>query len=271
MKKFTFIIYIFLISYILSKKKTPVKKTEQQIREERRRQEEERRRQEEERRRQEEERKKKEQERKKQEEERRRIEKEELKLDFEKKLSKYHSSELMTINLKANEGEYFYEEIKYKTKIEIAIFTNNQEQQFNLVISGPEKKNNKGKQIFNIIDKGYFLKIFEINEVGIYEFFIQSLNQECVISFGLKYEKIEDNALEGKSMDLLSQKLNNIKDKMNILTIKQSLVVKRTESHNHSVKQHNKSIIIFAIIEVITIALIFIFQICYIKKLLNKF
>ena len=130
----------------------------------------------------------------------------------------------------------------------------------------------KPKVILNIINSNFYYNELELNEPGLYTFNIDNRKnkQENIISFALSYNNKNDNALEWKSMDKLSKKLNNIKEKMNELTVKQSLVVKRSESHNESVKKHNKSISFFAIIEMITIAFIFVFQICYFKKLINK-
>ena len=193
---------------------------------------------------------------------------------FETKYSKFHSKEIMTINLKGGEYELFYEEINEKSKIKIAFIVNQPDQNINFFFAGPESKNPKVKPkvILNIINSNFYYNELELNEPGLYTFNIDNRKnkQENIISFALSYNNKNDNALEWKSMDNLSKKLNNIKEKMNELTVKQSLVVKRSESHNESVKKHNKSISFFAIIEMITIAFIFVFQICYFKKLINK-
>ena len=198
----------------------------------------------------------------------------EEKSKFETQFSKFHSKEIMTINLKGGEYELFYEEINEKSKIKIAFIVNQPDQNINFFFAGPESKNPKVKPkvILNIINSNFYYNELELNEPGLYTFNIDNRKnkQENIISFALSYNNKNDNALEWKSMDNLSKKLNNIKEKMNELTVKQSLVVKRSESHNESVKKHNKSITLFAIIEMITIAFIFVFQICYFKKLINK-
>ena len=180
----------------------------------------------------------------------------------------------MTINLKGGEYELFYEEINEKSKIKLAFIVNRPDQKINFFFAGPESKNPKVKPqvILSITNSNYYYNELELNEPGIYTFNIDNRKnkQENIISFALSLNDKNDNALEWKSMDNLSKKLNNIKEKMNELTVKQSLVVKRSESHNESVKKHNKSITFFAIIEMITVAFIFVFQIFYFKKLINK-
>ena len=180
----------------------------------------------------------------------------------------------MTINLKGGEYELFYEETNEKSKIKLAFIVNQPDQLINFFFAGPESKNPKVKPrvILSILNSNFYYNELELNEPGLYTFNIDNRKnkQENIISFALSYNDKNNNALEWKSMDNLSKKLNNIKEKMNELTVKQSLVVKRSESHNESVKKHNKSISFFAIIEMITIAFIFVFQICYFKKLINK-
>ncbi len=198
----------------------------------------------------------------------------EEKSKFETQFSKFHSKEIMTINLKGGEYELFYEEINEKSKIKLAFIVNQPDQLINFFFAGPESKNPKVKPrvILSILNSNFYYNELELNEPGLYTFNIDNRKnkQENIISFALSYNDKNNNALEWKSMDNLSKKLNNIKEKMNELTVKQSLVVKRSESHNESVKKHNKSITLFAIIEMITIAFIFIFQIFYFKKLINK-
>ena len=51
---------------------------------------------------------------------------------------------------------------------------------------------------------------------------------------------------------------------------KQNLINKKNKVHNESINKHNKEIIIYSFIEVITMFLVFILQTCYIKHIVEK-
>ena len=54
------------------------------------------------------------------------------------------------------------------------------------------------------------------------------------------------------------------------MSTKQNIINRKTETHNKSVNKHNKKILIYAIIEVITMIIVFLLQTCYIKKIVEK-
>ena len=124
---------------------------------------------------------------------------------FETKYSKFHSKEIMTINLKGGEYELFYEEINEKSKIKIAYIVkqSNQNINFFLQVQSQKIQKLKLKVILNIINSNFYYNELELNEPGLYTFNIDNRKnkQENIISFALNYNNKNDNTLEWKFMD----------------------------------------------------------------------
>ena len=54
------------------------------------------------------------------------------------------------------------------------------------------------------------------------------------------------------------------------MSVKQNVVNRKTDIHNESVNRHNKKILIYSVIEVITMIIVFVLQTCYIKRIVEK-
>ncbi len=201
-----------------------------------------------------------------------RIKREKEKEEFDKQISNFTFSDLISFTLKAGNGELLYENITKKCKIRIAFIVYHPEQNIYFTFSGPLINGTK-KQIVLARDKNFFYYDYEVQEPGVYTFFLNNFKnkQENTVTFGISYGVDEDKSLESRSMDKLSIKLNTIDNRINEMRIKENLIVKKTESHNQSVKKHNKSIMIFSFIEMFTMVLIFAIQMCYIKNLVDRF
>ena len=201
-----------------------------------------------------------------------RIQREKEKEEFDRQIANFTFRDLISFTLSPGNGEMLYEYIEKPCKIRIAFILYHPDQLIYFTFSGPEK-NGKKKQIVSAKDKNFFYYDYEVVEPGLYTFFLNNFKnkQENTVTFGISYGVDEDKSLESKSMDKLSIKLNTIDNKINEMRIKENLIVKKTESHNISVRMHNRNITLFSIIEMITMILIFGIQICYIKNLVDRF
>ena len=63
--------------------------------------------------------------------------------------------------------------------------------------------------------------------------------------------------------------LNNIDTNINQLRNKKKIEIKQVNSHNKKVTENNKWIVIYSIIEIITMSLVFLIQSCYINSLVK--
>ena len=148
---------------------------------------------------------------------------------------------------------------------------NHPTKKIDFTFSGPQKNGKKGV-IVGVNNKNYFFYEHKANIAGLYTFSINNHKhkENAKITFALNTDKVEEKTIDTQNLDALSKRLNDIDNKMGELRMKANLVVKKVEGHNKSIIKHNKSIVIFSIIEVVTMVIIFIFQSFYLTKLVSK-
>ena len=148
---------------------------------------------------------------------------------------------------------------------------NHPTKKIDFTFSGPQKNGKKGV-IVDVNNKNYFFYEHKANIAGLYTFSINNHKhkENAKITFALNIDKVEEKTIDTQNLDALSKRLNDIDNKMCELRMKANLVVKKVEGHNKSIIKHNKSIVIFSIIEVVTMVIIFIFQSFYLTKLVSK-
>ena len=73
-----------------------------------------------------------------------------------------------------------------------------------------------------------------------------------------------------EKIDKISMLLNEIDKNVNEVRNKKKMEIKQANLHNDKVKENNKWIVIYSIIEICTMIMIFLFQSCYINSLVNK-
>ena len=193
------------------------------------------------------------------------------KLKWEEQVANFTFANLLTLLIKSGEGESLYEEISEPTTIRFAFMVNHPTKKIDFSFSGPLKNGKKGV-IVNIKNKNYFFYEYKAEVAGVYTFYINNHKHKDngKVTFALNADKVEEKTIDNQNLDALSKRLNNIDNRMGELRMKANLVVKKVEGHNKSVMKHNKSIVIFSIIEVVTMVIIFIIQSFYLTKLVSK-
>ena len=193
------------------------------------------------------------------------------KLKWEEQVKNFTFSNLLTFLIKSGEDESFYEEITQPIIIRFAFMINHPTKKIDFTFSGPQKNGKKGV-IVGVNNKNYFFYEHKANIAGLYTFSINNHKhkENAKITFALNTDKVEEKTIDTQNLDALSKRLNDIDNKMGELRMKANLVVKKVEGHNKSIIKHNKSIVIFSIIEVVTMVIIFIFQSFYLTKLVSK-
>ena len=192
-------------------------------------------------------------------------------LKWEEQVKNFTFSNLLTFLIKSGEDESFYEEITQPTTIRFAFMINHPTKKIDFTFSGPQKNGKKGV-IVGVNNKNYFFYEHKANIAGFYTFSINNHKhkENAKITFALNTDKVEEKTIDTQNLDALSKRLNDIDNKMGELRMKANLVVKKVEGHNKSIIKHNKSIVIFSIIEVVTMVIIFIIQSFYLTKLVSK-
>ena len=192
--------------------------------------------------------------------------------EFMKLVANTTFEEVVQINLQKGEKETLYLDLESFTKIKIIVFTldSEEEEKFNLFVSGPNARG-RTSIIYQLFNKNQILWDYETLRKG--EYLIEIVNKgtkenEFYLHLS-KGDKKKDN-INPEKIDKISMLLNEIDINVNQLRNKKKIEIKQVNSHNYKVTDNNKWIVIYSIIEICTMIMIFLIQSCYINSLVNK-
>jgi hypothetical protein len=192
--------------------------------------------------------------------------------EWEEQISHFSFSNLITLPIKAHDGELLFEEITSPSKIRFAFMVNHPTQKIDFTFTGPSPKGKK-QMIKTVKDKNYFFYEHQADIPGTYLFFINNHahNDAVKVTFAMHADKKEEDSIKTENFDEISAMIEYIDNKMNEVRLKGNIVVKKIEGHNKTSMKHNKSMVIMTVVEVIIMLFIFVIQSIYLKRLLNKF
>ena len=192
--------------------------------------------------------------------------------EWEEQISHFSFSNLITLPIKAHDGELLFEEITSPSKIRFAFMVNHPTQKIDFTFTGPSPKGKK-QMIKTVKDKNYFFYEHQADIPGTYLFFINNHahNDAVKVTFAMHADKKEEDSIKTENFDEISAMIEYIDSKMNEVRLKGNIVVKKIEGHNKTSMKHNKSMVIMTVVEVVIMLFIFVIQSIYLKKLLNKF
>ena len=192
--------------------------------------------------------------------------------EFMKLVANTTFEEVVQINLQKGEKETLYLDLESFTKIKIIVFTldSEEEEKFNLFVSGPNARG-RTSIIYQLFNKNQILWDYETLRKG--EYLIEIVNKgtkenEFYLHLS-KGDKKKDN-INPEKIDKISMLLNEIDINVNQLRNKKKIEIKQVNSHNDKVTDNNKWIVIYSIIEICTMIMIFLIQSCYINSLVTK-
>ena len=209
-------------------------------------------------------------EKKKKEEERLKKEKEQA--EFFKKIENVTINDLTNLNLEAKGGELLYHNTTMQCKLKIIILLTDTEKTIHMNFNGPNGRGGTSL-IQSFRNKNYLYYEYNAKYVGQYTFYLNNYHNsdETEVIFAMYDDsKKGGDKLEKKKIDKISGYLNDIDGKVNTMSVKQNVVNRKTDIHNESVNRHNKKILIYSVIEVITMIIVFVLQTCYIKRIVEK-
>ena len=192
--------------------------------------------------------------------------------EWEEQISHFSFSNLITLPIKAHDGELLFEEITSPSKIRFAFMVNHPTQKIDFTFTGPSPRGKK-QMIKTVKDKNYFFYEHQADIPGTYLFFINNHahNDAVKVTFAMHADKKEEDSIKSENFDEISAMIEYIDNKMNEVRLKGNIVVKKIEGHNKTSMKHNKSMVIMTVVEVVIMLFIFVIQSIYLKRLLNKF
>ena len=191
--------------------------------------------------------------------------------EFEKQIENITLSEFTNLYLEGKSGELLYHNLTKPCNLKIIFLLTDTKKTIHLTFNGP---NGKGGStlIKSFRSKNFLYYVYNAQYTGQYTFYLNNYHNygETEVLFAISDDSKTDERLGKKNIDKISGYLNDIDSKINQMKSKQNIINKKTMTHIDSVNKHNKEILFYSIAEVITLLLVFVFQTCYIKGLVEK-
>ena len=190
---------------------------------------------------------------------------------FDSFLSNTTFEEVIQISLAKGETETLYLDLKDFVKIKMAVLLTDVEEKVTFFFSGP---NSLGRTavIYKVYDKNYLFYEYETMRKGEYTIDITNRgSKENELFFFVKeHNEIKKDNIDTQKIDRISMFLNDIDSNINSLRNKKKMEIRQINSHNEKVDKNNRSIVIYSIIEIITMFIVFIVQSYYISSIVEK-
>ena len=188
---------------------------------------------------------------------------------FEEELINTTFSENFNLLLDRGEKEKLYLDLELDQNIVMAFFVSDQEEKIKFTIYGPDTR---GKMIslFSLYKRNYFFIRFNAKRKG--EYIVELWNtgrKENEINFFINENVDKKGLLNTEKIDTISLLLRGIKKNINKLKRKKNNEIMLVNAHNDKVNKNNKSIVVYSIIEIITMIFIFVGQSYYIKSVVK--
>lgn len=188
---------------------------------------------------------------------------------FEEELINTTFSDNFNLLLDKGEKEKLYLDLEAGQNIIMAFFVSDQEEKIKLSIYGPDTRG-KMVSLFKLYKRNYFIFRFNSKRKG--EYVVELWNtgsKENEINFFINENMDKKDVLNTVKVDKISLLLNAIKKEINKLKRKKKNEIMLVNAHNDKVNKNNKSIIVYSIIEIVTMIFIFVGQSYYIRSIVK--
>ena len=191
--------------------------------------------------------------------------------EFERQVENISVSEFTNLYLEGKSGELLYHSVSKPCNLKIIFLLTDTEKTIHMTFNGP---NGRGGTtlIKSFRSKNFLFYEHNAHIPGEYTFYLNNYHNsdETEVIFAINDDTKTEESLGKQKVDKISGYLNEIDLKINQMRSKQNIINKKTETHNDSVNKHNKEILVYSIIEVITMLIVFAVQTFYIKSIVEK-
>ena len=191
--------------------------------------------------------------------------------EFEKQIENVTVSDFTNLFLEPKSGELLYHNLSKPCNLKIIFLLTDSQKTIHLTFNGP---NGRGGStlIKSFRSKNFLYYVYNAQHIGQYTFYLNNYHNsdETEVIFAISDDSKTSDNLGKKNIDKISGYLNDIDSKINQMKAKQNIINKKTKTHNESINKHNREILIYSIVEVVTMLLVFIMQTCYIKNMVEK-
>ena len=191
--------------------------------------------------------------------------------EFEKQIENVTVSEFTNLYLDSRSGELLYHNLTKPCNLIIIFLLTDAQKTIHLTFNGP---NGRGGTtlIKSFRSRNFLYYVHNATKIGQYTFYLNNYHNsdETEVIFAISDDTKKSDNLEKKNIDKISGYLNDIDSKINQMKSKQNIINKKTKTHNESINKHNREILIYSIVEVVTMFFVFVMQTCYIKNMVEK-
>ena len=191
--------------------------------------------------------------------------------EFEKQIENVTVSDFTNLYLDPKSGELLYHNLTKPCNLKIIFLLTDTQKTIHLTFNGP---NGRGGTtlIKSFRSKNFLYYVYNAQHIGQYTFYLNNYHNsdETEVIFAISDDSKTSDNLGKKNIDKISGYLNDIDSKINQMKAKQNIINKKTKTHNESINRHNREILIYSIVEVVTMLLVFVMQTCYIKNMVEK-
>ncbi|CAD8058845.1 unnamed protein product [Paramecium sonneborni] len=174
--------------------------------------------------------------------------------------------DIITFTLTANQEDVLLENITEPTLIKGAYQVNHHKDVIDFSVKTPNGRTIYSKMATN---KGNFT--VQANEIGLYQIIFNNKKKaNQLLTYAVDVVKDKEDKIKSTDIDPLELDIDYIHNGLQELYYDHKFQQIRYESSTQQVKEANKKIYIFTVIETIFIVLVTIWQIWYIKRLYNK-
>ncbi|CAD8144022.1 unnamed protein product [Paramecium octaurelia] len=174
--------------------------------------------------------------------------------------------DIITFTLQANQEDILFENITEPTLIKGAYQVNHHKDVIDFSVKTPA-----GRTIYSKLstNKGNFT--VQATEIGLYSIIFNNKKKaNQLLTYAVDVVKDKDDKIKSTDIDPLELDIDYIQNGLQELYYDHKFQQIRYESSTQQVKEANKKIYVFTVIETIFIVLVTIWQIWYIKRLYNK-
>eukprot|EP01017_Pseudomicrothorax_dubius_P038836 TRINITY_DN587_c0_g2_i1.p1 TRINITY_DN587_c0_g2~~TRINITY_DN587_c0_g2_i1.p1 ORF type:complete len:291 (+),score=100.22 TRINITY_DN587_c0_g2_i1:177-1049(+) len=184
-------------------------------------------------------------------------------------MSDFTPSDMVTFELPGNEEEVFYEKIDtVPSRIRGAYFVSSSENSdIDFVITDP-----KGDDVFEKLGKKESIFYFNTTKKGVYQFKFsnQKFFETKQVTFALHASNNTNTPVKSADIDPLNERLYKITQSIGDIHVETKFSYKRAETHLATIKGTHARVFLFTILESLGIIVTSLWQIYYIKKLLDN-
>eukprot|EP00340_Litonotus_pictus_P001093 CAMPEP_0170517858 /NCGR_PEP_ID=MMETSP0209-20121228/3696_1 /TAXON_ID=665100 ORGANISM="Litonotus pictus, Strain P1" /NCGR_SAMPLE_ID=MMETSP0209 /ASSEMBLY_ACC=CAM_ASM_000301 /LENGTH=318 /DNA_ID=CAMNT_0010803211 /DNA_START=1 /DNA_END=954 /DNA_ORIENTATION=+ len=186
------------------------------------------------------------------------VESEEELSELEKELMDFDPHDILTVVIpKKSHHNFYVETTKPSIKIKASFHVIEEEEEIDYKINLPDNS-----QYLHIKKESHDFSIFQANSTGLYTFSL--LNKyssgDVKVSFAVHSEDHTDHFFNKTHMDYINTQLDSLDKKTGNFWNLYKIFNENTQAHHSHTKKHNKSIVVFSLVETAVLIMVFYFQ-----------